>query len=156
MNTYLKHFAVFFALVSAISVTTQAHATDPVDGIEEIGAAVFSDIERRLIREYYHKHRDGNHAAQGGHSKGKKSKGKGAKGNKHVGGNSKGLPPGIVMKLKRGGVLPPGLAKRNLPNDLETGLPPRDRYRRYEVAAQVILVDIVTDVIVDIIDIVFD
>ena len=153
MHIRIKLLSLFFVLFAS----TPSYANDLSEGMEKVGAAVFSDLERRVIREYYHEHRYDSRVEDNTHAKGKKSKSKGAKGKGYHGdGNPKGLPPGIVMKLKRGGVLPPGLAKRNLPVELESGLPPRDRYRRYEVAAQVILVDIITDVIVDIIDIVFD
>ena len=107
---------------------------------EEIVDIVFSEIERQVIREYY-----GNHTAPG-HSK---SKGK------H---KSKGLPPGIAKNLERGKPLPPGIAKQTLPYNLTKQLPPPpEGYERIIVAGKIILIEVATQVIRDILtDVLFD
>jgi len=64
---------------------------------------------------------------------------------------SKGLPPGIAKNLARGKPLPPGIAKQQLPQDLIRRLPPaRTGYERVVVDGRVLLVDIATQVIHDV------
>jgi hypothetical protein len=64
---------------------------------------------------------------------------------------SKGLPPGIAKNLARGKPLPPGIAKQQLPQDLVRQLPPvRTGYERVVVDGRVLLVDIATQVISDV------
>lgn len=61
------------------------------------------------------------------------------------------LPPGLQKQIREKGSLPPGLQKRVLPGELEgrlTRLPPG--YERVIVGADVLLVEIATRVIVDI------
>ena len=68
------------------------------------------------------------------------------------------LPPGIAKNLARGKPLPPGIAKKALPGDLSRRLPPvRDGYERIIVDGRVLLVEIATQVIHDIlVDAIFD
>ena len=70
----------------------------------------------------------------------------------HPGGKkSKGLPPGIAKNLQRGKTLPPGIAKQALPAELLTRLPPAPAgYERIELAGKVLLVEIATQVIHDV------
>ena len=99
--------------------------------------AVFSDKEIAVIRSYYREQAD----APARHGKG----------------GSKRLPPGIAKNLRAGKPLPPGIAKRGLPAGLLDRLPPpRDGYERIEIAGKILLVEIATQVIHDVIeDIVF-
>jgi hypothetical protein len=60
------------------------------------------------------------------------------------------LPPGIAKNLARGKPLPPGIAKRALPGGLQTRLPAYPGHEVIIVDRDVILVDIATRVIVDI------
>ncbi len=115
------------ALAAGLASSAAAAAQNPA-------APGFSEAEKRVIREFF----AGLPAAipesgdaqengdAGAHKKGKnkaKTKGK-----------SKQIPPGLAKKeelpkglaqhLERHGNLPPGLAKRNLPDDLEARLPP--------------------------------
>jgi hypothetical protein len=87
--------------------------------------------------------------------KGKEAKQKDRNKEKAKGKNKqKTMPKGIAMKLKRGGAMPPGIAKTSLPEDLEQQLPPAPNgYERIEAKGKVILVDIATGVIADIIKI---
>jgi hypothetical protein len=61
-----------------------------------------------------------------------------------------GLPPGIAKNLARGKPLPPGIAKRAVPGGLRTRLPSYPGHEVIIVDRDVILVDIATQVIVDI------
>lgn len=100
---------------------------------------VFGNDEISIIHDYYRDH----------HNKGNaKSKGKGK--------NS--LPPGIAKNLQRGKPLPPGIAKKSLPSGLLASLPAPPRgYERIIVGGKVLLVEIATQVIHDILeDIVFN
>ncbi|MCR6631364.1 MAG: RcnB family protein [Magnetospirillum sp.] len=60
------------------------------------------------------------------------------------------LPPGIRKKVARGKPLPPGIAKR-FPGDLRAQLPARPGYEYRVVGADVLLVQIATGVIVDLV-----
>ncbi len=97
---------------------------------------VFSDNEISIIRGYYAS--NGRPAAKG------KYKGK----NKH---KAKPLPPGIEKNLKRGKPLPPGIAKQTLPYDLRKQLPaPPDGYERILVGGKLLLVELGTQIVHDI------
>ena len=94
---------------------------------------VFSKDEIAIIQDYYSKH-----PVDDGPSTGKKPK-------------SKPLPPGIAKNLARGKPLPPGIAKQQLPSDLVRLLPPvQPGYERIYVDGRVLLVDIATQVIHDV------
>jgi hypothetical protein len=71
---------------------------------------------------------------------------------------SKSLPPGIAKNLARGKPLPPGIAKRALPGELLVKLPPvADGYERIIVAGKILLVEIATQVVHDIlVDVILD
>lgn len=63
----------------------------------------------------------------------------------------KPLPPGIAKNLARGKPLPPGIAKQAIPNDLLVRLPPvADGYERVIVAGKILLIEIATQVIHDV------
>ena len=64
---------------------------------------------------------------------------------------AQGLPPGIAKNLARGKPLPPGIAKQQLPSDLVRLLPPvYPGYERIVVDGRVLLVDIATQMIHDV------
>ncbi len=65
-------------------------------------------------------------------------------------GKAKPLPPGIRKNLGRGKPLPPGIAKRVLPDDLGAVLPERAGYQRIQVGLDILLVEVATGVIHDI------
>ena len=72
--------------------------------------------------------------------------------------SAKPLPPGIAKSLTRGKPLPPGIAKRALPSELFVRLPPvADGFERVIVAGKILLVEIATQVIHDIlVDVILD
>ena len=63
---------------------------------------------------------------------------------------AKPLPPGIAKKVARGGALPPGIAKRTFPNDLLIKLPARPGQEWRVVGTDILIVDIASNVIVDV------
>lgn len=89
----------------------------------DLGSVIISAAERALIREYYQQHPVA---------------------------YSNDLPPGIQKKLARGKPLPPGIAKR-FPNELSGRMPPRPGYGYRVVGSDVLLVEVATGVIVDLI-----
>jgi hypothetical protein len=68
----------------------------------------------------------------------------------HSGNRDGDLPPGIRKKLERGKPLPPGIAKK-MPDQLATRLPPRPGYAYQVVGPDVLLVQMATGLITDII-----
>ena len=124
-----------YLIISLCAILLSLQVSQPQAG--EIGlSVVFSDDEIRIIRAYYHDHViTQDHAVTQGH-KGKKSH---------------GLPPGIVKNLQRGKPLPPGIAKQYLPQGLHEVLPaPPSGYERIIVDGKVLLVEIATRVIHDV------
>jgi hypothetical protein len=130
-------------------------STGPVVSAEEVTTAVvkagvrgaFNELERQMIKKYfsdnkYVRYVEDDDSSYSGKYKGKsKNKGK-----------NKGLPPGIAKNLQRGKPLPPGIAKRNLPPGLDSSLPhSHDGYERIIVGDDVVLVEIDTGEIADII-----
>lgn len=120
-------------------VVAAAVAAAPA-GAGDFGVEVgFTDGEISIIQAYY---RDHDVQAHSGNGNGKKSK---------------GLPPGIAKNLERGKPLPPGIAKQVLPSGLIAKLPPPPTgFERIEVEGKILLVEIATQVIHDVLeDIVF-
>lgn len=127
-------FATIVVLAGLFGLSSQASA--------EVGVSVvFTDDEIRIIGAWYSDHGSNSH-----------------KGNGNGKGKHKGLPPGIEKNLARGKPLPPGIAKRYLPDGLIKALPAPPRgYERIIVDGKVLLVEIATQVIHDILmDVVFD
>lgn len=60
------------------------------------------------------------------------------------------LPPGIAKKVERGGALPPGIAKKTLPTGLLAQLPDRRGEEWRVVGTDLLIVEIATNVIVDV------
>ncbi len=60
------------------------------------------------------------------------------------------LPPGIARKVARGGALPPGIAKKTLPGGLLAQLPARPGQEWRIVGTDLLIVEIATGVIVDV------
>lgn len=122
--------SAIYGLVTALLLTISAPAVAGEVGVE----VVFTDKEISAIRAYYHDH-------QAPHGSKKKGKGK------------KSLPPGIAKNLQRGKPLPPGIAKQVLPTGLVQALPPVPHgFERIVVSGKVLLVEIATQVIHDILE----
>ena len=102
----------------------------PLDAAEISVDVRFSTREATIIRDYYRQIPDSP-------SKGKK--------------RPKSLPPGIAKNLARGKSLPPGIAKQVLPGALISQLPPaRDGFERVILDGKVLLVDIATQMVHDV------
>lgn len=123
------------ALAALLLLVSGAPSAAAADAGVSVG---FSDDEVRIIQAWY---RDHGPAAERGNGKGKQ----------------KGLPPGIAKNLARGKPLPPGIAKQQLPDGLVHALPAPPRgYERIVIDGKVLLVEVATQVIHDILtDIVF-
>ena len=132
----MRPFIQTVLVLMSLSVGVQAA------GAGELGIEVtFDDTEIETIRAYY---RD--HGSNDGH------------GNKHGKAKNKYLPSGIAKNMQRGKPLPPGLAKRYLPNDLIIELPPLPSgYERIIVVGKILIVEISTQIIHDVLsDILLD
>lgn len=172
LKTFLA--ASLLSLFCATAAQAQSTITD----------AVFSEVEKRIIREHYGKPASEQNAEDSSAPKwavqdgededddddGERKKGDRDKGDKNKSkdkskGNgkdkSKGLPsglakrdtlpPGLARQLKEKGRLPAGIAKRDLPEDLLTQLPPRpDSQEVTVVEGDVVLVDKATGIILDV------
>ena len=120
--TLRRLIALTAVLVTIASVPARA---------DSISADIrFGDLEVSVIRDYYD-------AADRNKRKNRN--------------NGRALPPGIAKNLERGKSLPPGIAKQSLPAELVRQLPPvPDGYERIIVGGKVLLVEIATQVIHDI------
>lgn len=120
-------------LAAAALICCFGAAPAAADVTIEVG---FSDGEIETIRAWYREHAfDG-----GGHGK------------------HNGLPPGIAKNLRRGKPLPPGIAKQALPSGLLDRLPPApDGFERIIVDGKVLLIEVATQVIHDVLmDVILD
>jgi hypothetical protein len=68
----------------------------------------------------------------------------------HPSSAAKALPPGIRRNLERGKPLPPGIAKRTVPKELSSRLRIAEGFELVEVGLDVILVEVATNVIHDV------
>lgn len=125
-GVFMRLHSWAMALIAAASTATAAGAAD--------FSVLFSKDEIAIIHDYYaDSHGDPDRGARG----------------KPAG---KPLPPGIAKNLARGKPLPPGIARQRLPDDLIRRLPPvRDGYERVIVDGRLLLVEIATQVIADIV-----
>jgi hypothetical protein len=124
---------------SLAAMTLLVFATPAAAG--EVGVQiVFTAGDASIIRAYYRDH----NAPKISNAKGKSKGGK--KG-------AKGLPPGIARNLRRGKPLPPGIAKQVLPTGLIALLPPPPHgFERVVLAGKILLVEITTQVIHDVLE----
>jgi hypothetical protein len=158
-NRIMKAILHLWFLATLISLPTSVFSANETAEEIVMGAvdAAFSELERQIINGYYgetvagkKKKKSTNEDEDNGDDVDKKEK-KSRKDKKDK--KKGGLPPGIAKKLERGGQLPPGIAKRYLPEDLEGKLPPAaEGFERIESEGKVLLVEVATGVIVDMID----
>ena len=152
MKSYLQISAagLCLALVCLFAVPGQAGQVDMTN-------VIFKEVEKRLIREYYgarEKSSDNHDRHDDGKSHGKKrGKNRHCKKGKRGGGmppglaKRQGLPPGLAKRKH----LPPGLAKRDLPQGLRDILPAAPRgTERIIVDNNVVLIQKATGIVLDI------
>ncbi len=150
---------ILIFILFLIGITFQAQAQQPSDTVKEVGKIIFSEMEKRVIREVMNRvgvkpaatsddETDDDEADRG---KKQKNKGKGK-------GKNKGMPPGLAKKnllpkgLAKRDTLPPGLAKRDLPNEVTRQLPPpRPGTERVIIDNDVLLVETGTQIVLDVI-----
>lgn len=126
--------SLLLSLILLVAVTGQVqahHTTNPNPpgkelAAENIAKGAFSEVERRIIRDFF-RHQAGTNLGAKAFTKGKVK--------------SKQLPPGLAMHLRHGS-LPPGLQKR-LPS-LPSGL------QRRIVGNDVVLIETATSLILDV------
>jgi len=120
-------------IIAAMLLTTTLTLGAPSSATAEPGVGVvFTKDEIQIIATWYRDHGSESH-------------------DKHHGKKPGGLPPGIAKNLARGKSLPPGIAKQQLPDGLLHALPPPPRgYDRLIVDGKVLLVEVATQVIHDI------
>lgn len=159
MQPLLRNTLALFILTL---MTTAPLYADSSSGRGLLGA-VFSELEKQAIKDYYggRYNSDMSDQREAGKKTNKKKKSKGKKGKNHKAlppGLAKRdrLPPGLAKQLKRNGRLPPGLAKRELPEGLDQLLPERSRqWERVVVDNDVLLIEQATGLILDILQDVF-
>lgn len=66
-----------------------------------------------------------------------------------------GLPPGIAKNYARGKPLPPGIAKK-LPQGALAGLPRYEGYEYVSVGRDIVLIEVASRIVVDVIERIFD
>ncbi|OQX31866.1 MAG: hypothetical protein B0D96_09540 [Candidatus Sedimenticola endophacoides] len=141
---------ITLTLLALLSGTAPTLAADG----QTLSGQIFSALERQTIRDYY-RGRYGEEP-QTRSRPGHKKKDRHAKGKKHKGlppGLAKRdrLPPGLEKQLERNGTLPPGLARRTLPEGLEGMLPrPASGLERVLVDDDVLLIEQASGLIVDV------
>ncbi len=123
--------------------------TKKVPDTEDIARTVFSEIERRIIERYFGKIEAPEEE--------KAEKGKGAKGKSkampHGLAKRETLPPGLARHVERHGALPPGLQKRDLPDDLASLLPETTPgLERVIVDNDVVLIERATGLVLDVLE----
>ena len=138
----MRRFTLMAVMALAIGVAGWSVASRPADAASvEVS---FSLKERQVITNFFAGSGGGGGGDQAG--KGKKNKNKGV--------GNQGIPPGLA---KKGGALPPGIAKRQLPNNLLAQLPPAPAgYERVIVDKDVLLVHVATQVVHDVLQHVLD
>lgn len=142
------------ALIALGPVAVQAQAPKMTQSDHRI-QAVFDEVEKRIIKEYFGKNDDDGDEKGKGKDKDKgKGHGHGKSGSMPPGlAKRDSLPPGLQRQLDKNGRLPPGLAKRELPADLHFKLkPPPNGTERAIVDNAVVLLEKATGRVLDAIE----
>jgi hypothetical protein len=145
MKRFLGATAVGLALLTA----APARADDGVLSAAEVATIVLTQVEKRIIGDYYRHQYVAWVETEPAAGKGKNRK---KHGGLPPGLAKKGtLPPGLAKQLARNGTLPPGLAKRTLPDELLVQLQPRPvGYEFVLVDDRVMLIQAATNLILDV------
>ncbi len=112
---------------------------------EDLMAVIFTEVEKRIIKEFF-----GKDVGQQAGAKESKDKGKAQEMPPGLAKRDQ-LPPGLQRHLEKYGTLPPGLEKRRLPGGLESLLPrARPGIERVIVGDDVFLIQKATGLVLDI------
>ncbi len=134
------------ALLAGVVATSAVMA--PSAHAQRALEAVFNELERHLIRDFFGVKVSGQKVKSAAKTKSGK---KGKSGEMPPGLAKKdSLPPGLQKQLQKNGKLPPGLAKRDLPSGLEGRLPMRKGQKRLIVGNDVVLIERATGLVLDI------
>lgn len=139
-------FLVLICTTGLYSLASYADAEITKAVIDKAIEGGFSELEKQIIEKYF---KETNSESKNTDNKNKKKNKKKAM----PAGLAKKekLPPGLKKQLERNGTLPPGLAKRNLPSELNAKLPTlNESLERTIVDNAVVLVEKATGRIVDI------
>lgn len=133
---------VLAAVAGAPRAVAQQAPTATAQAEPDIVDVVFSEIEKRVILDYYYRN----------YRQWSETRGKGKSDELPPGLAKRGsLPPGLARQLVRNGTLPPGLAKRSLPPDLVLRLPRRPDWQDIVIVDdKVLLIRRATNLILDI------
>jgi Ni/Co efflux regulator RcnB len=136
MRSLLLSSLILFGVCAAQAAAPKSPSYSGFASDDEVSVeVVFSRQEIKVIRAYYR-----THAEDAGPDE-----------RYDVKSARKGLPPGIARNLKRGKRLPPGIAKRALPADLEYRLPPvEEGYERIIIDGRILLIEIATQIVHDV------
>ena len=114
----------------------------------EVSGKLITAAEKEIIRHFFGGSTGSSQTRSTG-GKQDKSKDKG----KNKGKGAGQMPQGIAMKLQRGGTLPPGIARRDLPSPLIRELPRRPAGQKLQVIDDnVVLIEKTTGLILDILE----
>lgn len=126
-----------------VPVWAQAAPAEMTQHDPDIVDIIFTELEKRIIRDYYD--RNYREWAARDRAKGKSKDLPPGLARKET------LPPGLAQQLVRKGTLPPGLAGRSLPYDLVLRLPPRPDWQDIVIVDdKVLLIQRATNLILDI------
>lgn len=150
MRAFFSVFLLSVPIFLAGATAPAAAETQPMIAGQAVGI-VFSEIEKRLIRDYFVRHTD---VAGVEGDEGASETGKGKSGQLPPGlAKRDHLPPGLEKHIEKNGALPPGLAKRNLPSGLVAKLPAaHPGTERKIVGNDVVLLEQGTGVVLDILE----
>ena len=148
MRTVVPTFAAVLTALLFLSPSTVSAAPKGAAEMtgEQAAGVVFTEIEKRIIRDYFGKHPEPAQDGDGG-GKGKSKKmPPGLAKRQH-------LPPGLEMQIQKNGTLPPGLAKRDLPAGLVSELPrAHPGTVRKIVGNDVVLIQEATGIVLDVLE----
>lgn len=116
--------------------------------LKDVAGSVLGEEERKIIEDYYKAQSDKDDKEK------KKSKAKDKKGSKKFPpglAKKEQLPPGLAKQIEKNGKLPPGLEKRDLPDELESKLPKTAKHtERAVVGNDIVLIEKGTDIVLDV------
>ncbi|MDH5557890.1 MAG: RcnB family protein [Alphaproteobacteria bacterium] len=143
----MRKFTLMAVIALSVGAGGWATASRSADAASvEVG---FSLNEKQIISRFFADEAGGD--SDGANPQDGQGKGKGKeKKKKNKGVGNQGMPPGLA---KKGGALPPGIAKRQLPTTLLSQLPPPPQgFERVIVDKDVVLVNIATQVVHDVLE----